>query len=137
DIHEASPYFSLGTCLEGLDLVFNSIFNVQLEIDDTDQEDLWHSSVIKLAVKDLSRPAGSTPPLGYIYCDFFVRPNKPCHDCHFTIQRGCNLPIGNRPPQSHSSCCWSLTLIWDLSPLRRLPATDCGDLPQLSHCDAV
>lgn len=90
DIRQANPYFSIGSCMEGLDLIFNSIFNVELKISDTNDEDLWHPSIIKLAVNDQK----THKTLGYIYCDFFIRPNKPFHDCHFTIQGGCNLPNG-------------------------------------------
>lgn len=93
DIQDASPYFSLGSCMEGLDHIFNSIFNVKLQISPTDNEDLWHPSVFKLEVIDLK----DSSTLGYIYCDFFVRPNKPFHDCHFTIQGGCDLPNGCPP----------------------------------------
>ena len=90
DITQSSPYFSIGSCMEGLDLIFQSIFNVELKISDTTQEDLWHPSVIKLAVNDQK----TSKTLGHIYCDFFVRPNKPYNDCHFTIQGGCDLPNG-------------------------------------------
>ena len=91
NIKNANPYFSLGNCMEGIDLILNSIFNIQLEIIDTIDEDLWHPSVIKLCVRDLS----DHKILGFIYCDFFIRSKKPFHDCHFTIQGGCNLPNGN------------------------------------------
>lgn len=90
DIKHANPYFSLGNCMEGLDMILNSIFDIRLEVCNVDQEDLWHQSVIKLAVKDNS----NNEVLGFIYCDFFMRSKKPFHDCHFTIQGGCNLPNG-------------------------------------------
>ena len=90
DITQSSPYFSIGSCMEGLNLIFQSIFNVELKIDDTTQEDLWHPSVMKLSVNDQK----TNKILGYIYCDFFVRSNKPYNDCHFTIQGGCDLPNG-------------------------------------------
>lgn len=102
DIHASSPYFSLGSCMEGLDLIFNSIFNVQLQICGTNEEDLWHPSVIKLAVTDLANQT----TLGYIYCDFFVRPHKPFHDCHFTIQGGCQLPNGEWSPPLTGTDVW-------------------------------
>ncbi|UXI19066.1 uncharacterized protein NH340_JMT05009 [Sarcoptes scabiei] len=90
DIRQASPYFSLGSCLDGLDLIFKSIFNITLKISSTDDEDIWHPSILKLSVIDLD----TNTNLGYIYCDLFVRPNKPSHECHFTIQGGCQLPTG-------------------------------------------
>lgn len=49
----------------------------------------WHPSIYKLAV--VHEQDGI---LGYIYCDFFERQNKPNQDCHFTIQGGKLLENG-------------------------------------------
>ncbi|KAJ6220987.1 hypothetical protein RDWZM_006799 [Blomia tropicalis] len=81
DIKSANPYFSLGSCMEGLDMILNSIFNIRLEICDTNEEDLWHPNVMKIAVRDLS----NEKLLGYIYGDFFIRSKKPFHDCDYQL----------------------------------------------------
>ncbi|KFM68897.1 Mitochondrial intermediate peptidase, partial [Stegodyphus mimosarum] len=77
-----SPYFSLGVCMDGLNYVFNALYNVTLSVEDAVEGELWHDDVRKLKVFEGSET------LGYIYCDFFERPGKPNQDCHFTIQGG-------------------------------------------------
>lgn len=91
DIALCSPYFSLGSCMDGLNLIFNNLFNVNFEICETSQGEVWHQDVIKLLVNDCN----TNTKLGYIYCDFFERQSKPHHDCHFTIQGGCELSDGS------------------------------------------
>ncbi|KAK6296016.1 hypothetical protein J4Q44_G00337290 [Coregonus suidteri] len=60
-----SPYFSLGSCMEGLNSLFTQLYGVT------------HAVVHE-----------TEGLLGYIYCDFFHRVNKPHQDCHFTIRGG-------------------------------------------------
>ena len=86
-----APYFSLGCCLNGLNLIFSSLFNIQLNIVQADSGETWHPEVIKLSVTDNQ----SGQALGLIYCDFFERTGKSQQDCHFTIQGGCKLPDGS------------------------------------------
>ncbi|CAF1023678.1 unnamed protein product [Brachionus calyciflorus] len=75
-------YFSLGTVMEGLNMILNNVFKVNLEIENLNQEESWHSDIYKLAVKDSNNTL-----LGYIYCDFYNRNDKFSNvDCHFTIQ---------------------------------------------------
>ena len=80
---ELQPYFSLGTCMEGLSNLFNSLFGVTLKYEEPKYGELWSHDVHKLAV--IHENEGL---LGYIYCDFFERSGKPHQDCHFTIQGG-------------------------------------------------
>lgn len=84
----AAPYFSLGSCMDGINLVISSLFKIQLEVAKPDSGETWHPEVIKLNVVDVI----TKEILGLIYCDFFERKGKQQQDCHFTIQGGCLLP---------------------------------------------
>lgn len=86
-----SAYFSLGGCMEGLNTLFKSLYNVTLEAEETEPGEVWHpESVQKLAIRH-----GTEGTLGYIYCDFFERQNKLQQDCHFTICGGRELADGS------------------------------------------
>ncbi|TRY74904.1 hypothetical protein TCAL_00516 [Tigriopus californicus] len=84
DAQKISEYFSLGVCMEGLNEIFTRLFNVELVVEKPTPGEIWHNSVFKLAVVDLS----TATVLGHIYCDFFSRQGKPHQDCHFTIRGG-------------------------------------------------
>ncbi|KAI1297226.1 Mitochondrial intermediate peptidase [Halotydeus destructor] len=94
NVSACSPYFSLGSCMDGLNLIFGSLFDVRMEVTDLPPGETWHSDVIKLKVIDTK----SSEVLGFIYCDFFERQAKLHQDCHFTIQGGCELPDGSYQP---------------------------------------
>ena len=48
DASELAPYFSIGSCMEGLCKVFNSLFDVTLTIEATEYGELWSNDIIKL-----------------------------------------------------------------------------------------
>lgn len=82
-------YFSLGACMEGLNLIVNHLYNVNLEVVSLGPNETWHFDIYKLAVKDSKNEV-----IGYIYCDFYQRPDKFSHvDCHFTIR--CSKQLKN------------------------------------------
>ena len=83
-------YFSLGNCMNGLNMLFNQLYDIELEVQDTSNEYLWADDVVKIAVKDRKDEL----LLGHIYCDLFERENKINQDCHFTVRGGCKLDDG-------------------------------------------
>lgn len=87
---EFAPYFSLGACMEGLNILTQSLYGVRLESVPVLSGEVWANNVYKLAVIDEEEGI-----LGYIYCDFYERAGKPNQDCHFTIQGGKQLPDGS------------------------------------------
>ncbi|OWF56707.1 mitochondrial intermediate peptidase-like [Mizuhopecten yessoensis] len=81
--YEVMPYFSIGGCMEGLSNLYKCLFNVTLQNVKLENGEAWAKDIHKLAVVHESEGV-----LGYIYCDFFERPDKPPQDCHYTIQGG-------------------------------------------------
>ncbi|XP_021092013.1 mitochondrial intermediate peptidase isoform X5 [Heterocephalus glaber] len=77
------PFFSLGACMEGLNILFNKLLGISLYAEQPAKGEVWSEDVRKLAVVHESEGL-----LGHIYCDFFQRAEKPHQDCHFTIRGG-------------------------------------------------
>lgn len=86
---EFAPYFSIGACMEGLNILTRSLYGVELKSVPVLSGEVWANNIHKLAVIDEAEGT-----LGYIYCDFYERAGKPNQDCHFTIQGGKRLPDG-------------------------------------------
>ncbi|KAF3989709.1 hypothetical protein FT663_02535 [Candidozyma haemuli var. vulneris] len=87
---EISEYLSVGTVMNGLSKLFQSIYNVSLVPERTDKGETWdHSSVRKLKYMDLT----NNEVLGYLYVDFWSEKVLPSH---FTIvcSRELNTSIG-------------------------------------------
>ena len=82
NLDHLSEYFSLGVCMEGLNMIFESMFGVTLVVENPESGEVWHPDVYKIGVMD------DNGLLGHIYCDFFTRTGKSYQDCHFTIRGG-------------------------------------------------
>ncbi|XP_003485811.1 mitochondrial intermediate peptidase [Bombus impatiens] len=89
-ITEFAPYFSLGACMDGINILIQALYGIRLEYVPVLCGEVWASNVHKIAVIDENGEV-----LGYIYCDFFEREGKPNQDCHFTIRGGRQLPDGS------------------------------------------
>lgn len=90
NIVQCLPYFSIGSCMDGLNLIIYKLYGVKMQVDECNNSEIWNSDVIKLKIIDGS----SDELLGYIYCDLFERPMKQHQDCHHTIQCGYQLGDG-------------------------------------------
>jgi intermediate peptidase len=83
---ETNSVFSLKGCLNGLDMIFESLFGIKLVMTKCKPGETWHQDVFKLSVM-----SEDDVLLGHIYCDFFERRGKSQQDSHFTIQGGCRV----------------------------------------------
>lgn len=84
------PFFSLGSCIDGLSFIVQNLFDVSFSVVQPGPGETWDSDVIKLNVLDHHGQV-----LGVIYCDLYERKGKAHQDCHYTIQGGCSLPDGS------------------------------------------
>lgn len=48
-----ASYFSLGDCMEGLNMIFNSLYNINLLFEDIKPGEGWAEEVYKLAGKNI------------------------------------------------------------------------------------
>jgi len=48
-----ASYFSLGDCMEGLNMIFNSLYNINLLFEDIKPGEGWAAEVYKLAGKNI------------------------------------------------------------------------------------
>lgn len=76
-----SPYFSVGTVIQGLSRLFTSLYGISFQVEETPDEPLWHPSVRKLSIVD--EVEGK---IGTMYCDLFARPGKAISASHFTVR---------------------------------------------------
>ncbi|XP_076171689.1 mitochondrial intermediate peptidase [Ptiloglossa arizonensis] len=89
-ITEFTPYFSLGACMDGINILTQALYGIRLESMPILSGEVWANNILKIAVIEENETV-----LGYIYCDFFEREGKPNQDCHFTIKGGRQLSDGS------------------------------------------
>ena len=80
---DMQDFFSLASCMQGVDLLFSSLFEVNLKEETNNEKEVWHDSV-----KKYSFVTNKGETLGQLFCDFHHRSTKLQSDCQFTIQ-GC------------------------------------------------
>ena len=107
---KVEQYFSVDTCLQGLDNLFQSLFGIHLRREEVKPGEVWHPLVVKLSF--VHEREGL---LGHVYLDLYARDSKLTSDCHFMIQGGRQRSDGQyqspvitlccsfRPPSSSSS----------------------------------
>lgn len=80
-IPDISPFFSLGTCFQGLSRLFSSLYGIHFEIAPLLPGESWDASVRKLHVIDEDEGK-----IGTIYCDLFAREGKAAGAAHYTVR---------------------------------------------------
>ncbi|CAH7666622.1 putative mitochondrial intermediate peptidase mitochondrial precursor [Phakopsora pachyrhizi] len=75
-----APYFSVGTCIQGLSRLFSVIYGISFRVESLGPGEVWHDSVIKVGVFDEKQGR-----IGTIYCDLFDREGKTRGAAHYTI----------------------------------------------------
>lgn len=76
-----SPYFSVGSVMQGLSRLFKNMYGVHLEPEPINPGETWHSQVRKLKV--VCEKEGI---IGTMYCDLFARPGKGTNAAHYTLR---------------------------------------------------
>ncbi|OAD71591.1 hypothetical protein PHYBLDRAFT_125851 [Phycomyces blakesleeanus NRRL 1555(-)] len=76
-----TPYFSVGSVMQGISRLFNHMYGVQFEPARLQPGESWHDDVRKLNV--VCEREGS---IGTIYCDLFSRPGKTTNAAHYTVR---------------------------------------------------
>lgn len=102
---EETLTFTVGSVMEGLDRLLQRTFSLRMHPVAVAQGEVWHDSVVKLAMERYHADKEKWQPVGHLYCDFFQRPEKEGGDSHYTIRCGFSRP-GQAPqtPQSVLSC---------------------------------
>ncbi|KAG0171475.1 Mitochondrial intermediate peptidase [Apophysomyces sp. BC1034] len=76
-----SPYFSVGSVIQGLSTLFKHMYGVQFAPAHLQAGESWHEDVRKLNV--ICERDGK---IGTIYCDLFDRPGKTTNAAHYTVR---------------------------------------------------
>ncbi|KAI8575424.1 hypothetical protein K450DRAFT_180861 [Umbelopsis ramanniana AG] len=76
-----SPYFSVGSVMQGLSRLFKNMYGIHFEPDSINPGETWHSQVRKLKV--VCENEGT---IGTMYCDLFARNGKGTNAAHYTVR---------------------------------------------------
>ena len=83
-----SPYFSVGSVIQGLSRLFSHLFGISFQPAEILPGEVWHKDVRKLAVIDEKEGK-----IGIIYCDLFSRQGKISNAAHYTVR--CSRRVDN------------------------------------------
>lgn len=81
NIPDISPFFSVGTCFQGLSTLFTTLYGIRFEVSNVKPGEVWENSVKKLKVIDEDEGE-----IGEIYCDLFSRVGKNPGAAHYTVR---------------------------------------------------
>ncbi|CAG8718689.1 1245_t:CDS:2, partial [Dentiscutata erythropus] len=76
-----SPYFSVGSVIQGLSRLFSKLYGISFEPSEILPGETWHDDVRKLDVIDEQEGK-----IGTIYCDLFNRHGKYLNAAHYTVR---------------------------------------------------
>lgn len=76
-----SPFFSVGTCVQGISRTLQRVFGISLHFAQAADEWTWDAQVRRIEVRDESGKL-----LGLIYMDLFEREGKGQGAAHYTVQ---------------------------------------------------
>ncbi|CAG8504801.1 9810_t:CDS:2 [Paraglomus brasilianum] len=76
-----SPYFSVGSVIQGLSRLFSHLFGISFQPAEILPGEVWHEDVRKLDVIDEKEGK-----IGIIYCDLFSRQGKISNAAHYTVR---------------------------------------------------
>jgi intermediate peptidase len=76
-----SPYFSVGSVIQGLSKLFSRLYGISFEPAEIMPGEVWHDDVRKLEVIDEQEGK-----VGTIYCDLFSRKDKFQNAAHYTVR---------------------------------------------------
>ncbi|CAG8485533.1 12715_t:CDS:2 [Cetraspora pellucida] len=76
-----SPYFSVGSVIQGLSRLFSKLYGISFEPSEILPGETWHDDVRKLNVIDEQEGK-----IGTIYCDLFNRYGKYLNAAHYTVR---------------------------------------------------
>ncbi|PKS10539.1 hypothetical protein jhhlp_002293 [Lomentospora prolificans] len=79
--NQLSDYFSVGTVIKGLSMLYNRLYGIRLVPRETLPGEVWHPDVRRL---DVVSENGEL--LAVLYCDLFYREAKSQNPAHYTIR---------------------------------------------------
>lgn len=96
DPSELAPYFGLENCLNGIQVLVDKLFGIEMKEEPMNEGETWdtdddgmtpHGRIRKFFFSNQA----TQEPLGTMYIDLHPRPGKYTHAAHFTVRCGCRV----------------------------------------------